>query len=376
MNQILKIAKHNIRMFFLRPWGILILFVPILLSVFTQFLFNDGQVMAIGAIGIYVEDTSDVTQLIEEKLIAAQVNITHYKDKGKLEDAVRLNNIDLGIIMAYDNSYEALKKDSMPYEFVRLEEDQVSGKIETLKEVFTTQVNYFNQLIKASQSEDGFYRLYEEVKQSEPKIHVLNDIKTMMTMKISFSFFVMMFLITVGISLSPMMREREYYVYERIVVAPLKKYQYILGHLVGAFIIVFTQIIIQFCGMKWIKVDFNLDGFKFLIIGVVLCIVGISISLLILAISKKSMTYYLIMGIGLTPLCMLSNLFLPIELLPTWIQNISYLSPIRWIVKGYEDMVYNRPIQDMLGGLGIAVLIATVLILVSLILTSSYQEQE
>lgn len=369
MNQIFKIAKHNIRMFFIRPWAILLLFVPIVLSLWAQFLFGNDQMLLIGQVGIYAKDESKMTSILEQELEKAQVGVKYYEDEVQLKLDIEENNVDLGIVMAYHNSYKTLKEGKMPYKLILKDNQEI-------KEVFEGKMLHLGQLVNHSKSEANFYKLYEKVQNDKPIVETQNEVKQMMTMTTSFSFFIMMFLLTAGIGLSPMMNERELYVYERITVAPLKKYQYILGHVLGAFTILFTQILVQLVSMKCLKISFNLDSLQFVLIGVTLCVVGIGISLLVYAISKKSTIYYLVMGIGVTPLCMLSDTFFPLEFFPVGIQKLAYFSPIRWIMKGYKEMIGGKPLENVIGTLAVALLIATVLILVSLIITSRYSEQE
>ena len=369
MNQIFKIAKHNLKMFFIRPWAVLVLFVPIALSLCAQFLFSNDKTLLIGQVGIYTRDESNLTSILEQELEKAQIGIKYYEDEDKLRLDIEENNIDLGVVMTYDNSYNTLKEGKMPYKLILKDNQEI-------KEVFEGKLIHLNQIVYQSKSETDFYKLYKDVQRSKPIVEAQNEVRQMMTMTTSFSFFIMMFLLTAGIGLSPMMNERELYVYERMTVAPLKKYQYILGHVLGAFTILFTQMLIQLVSMKWLKINFNLDSLEFIMIGIILCIVGIGISLLIFAISKKSTVYYLVMGIGVTPLCMLSDTFFPIEVFPIGIQKLAYFSPIRWVMKSYKEMMGDKPLENVLSSLGVALLIAIVLILISLIITTNYDQQE
>ncbi|MEG0502840.1 MAG: ABC transporter permease [Cellulosilyticaceae bacterium] len=371
MNQILKIAKHNIRMFFIRPWAILLLFVPIGLSLCAQMLFGNEQNMLLGKIGFYTTDASGITQVVRQELERAQVESVTYEDEAMLKEALIKKDIDLGVVMTYDNSYKTFKNHQMPYKLV-----VVGEETNQLKSILHSKLIQLTQLIHVSKDEAEFNVLYETVQQQKPTLRAENEMQKVMTMTISFGFFGMMFLLTAGIGFSPMMRERELCVYERMNVAPLRKYQYVLGHVLGAFSILFAQLLIQLIGMKCFKIDFNLDSIEFLLIGIALGIVAISVSLFVLSISKKSTVYHLIMGIGVTPLCMLSGLFLPIELLPMWLQKVAYLSPVRWVMQGYTQMIQNKALIDVVSSLVVAILIASVLILISLSITSSYQEQE
>lgn len=364
MKQILKIAKHNLKMFFVRPWCIILLLSPIFLSVASQQLFSSGQVISIGKMGLYTQDTSGLTYKIEQEFIKQGLEIKHYKDQNGLKDAIQKEEIDLGILVTANNAYETLKQGNIPYTAIKMDKNEIATRVLSL---FENKLGQMKVLIEGTENEEVFNKRYEEVQRYKPIIAKIDTIKHKNTMTTTFSFFIMMFLLTVGVSLSPMMREREQDVYPRILSAPLKRYQYVLGHLIGGFMIVFGQLIIQLIVMRTLGIDFNLDNFQFVGIGSVLCLVGLAISMLILSFSKNSTIYYLIMGTSVTPLCMFSDTFFPVEFFPGWLEKLSYISPIRWIMMSYRGMINEIDVGLIWRYLIVATLMAGVLILISLV---------
>lgn len=364
MNQILKIAKHNFKMFFIRPLCIILLLSPILLSVASQQLFNS---IGIGKMGLYTEDKSGLTYKIEQELTNQGLEIRYYEDQNSLKESIQKEEMDLGILVTASNAYETLKQGDIPYTAIKMDKNEVATGVLSL---FGNKLGQMKLLIEGTQNEEVFNKRYEEMQNYKPIIAKLDTMKHKNTMTTTFSFFIMMFLLTVGVSLSPMMREREQDVYSRILAAPLKRYQYVLGHLMGGFIIVFGQLIIQLIVMRILDIDFNLDNLQFIAIGGTLCLVGLAISMLILSFSKNSTIYYLIMGTSVTPLCMFSDTFFPVELFPEWLEKLSYISPIRWIMMGYRGMINEIDIEVILRYLVVATLMAGVLILISLVTES------
>lgn len=364
MKQILKIAKHNLKMFFVRPWCIILLLSPIFLSVVSQQLFSSGQVISVGKMGLYTQDTSGLTYKMEQEFIKQGLEIKHYEDQNGLKDAIQKEEIDLGILVTANNAYETLKQGNIPYTAIKMDKNDMATRILSL---FENKLGQMKVLIEGTENEEVFNKRYEEVQRYKPIIAKVDTIKYKNTMITTFSFFIMMFLLTVGVSLSPMMREREQDVYSRILSAPLKRYQYVIGHLMGGFIIVFGQLIIQLIVMQTLGIDFNLDNIQFAGIGSVLCLVGLAISMLILSFSKNSTIYYLIMGTSVTPLCMFSDTFFPAEFFPGWLEKLSYISPIRWIMMSYRGMINEIDVGLILRYLIVATLMAGVLILISLV---------
>lgn len=364
MKQILRIAQHNVRMFFVRPWAMVLLLSPILLSVVASQFFGADQMMSMGKVGIYTKDESRFSQIVEEELMGQGLQIQYYEQSDMLKEAVAKEKIDLGLMGTSDNIYDTIKQGGTPFIATKLDESKVGDEAQSIAE---NKLGQIALLIQESESEAVFYDKYEVVINHKPTMVQSNIMQDKLTMTIVFSFFVMMFLLTVGVSLSPMMREKEQYVYTRILSSPIKRCEYVLGHLMGGFIIVFGQLLLQLLAMRMLSIDFNLNNLQFIGIGIILCAVGLAISMLILSFSKNSTIYYLIMGTGVTPLCMFSDTFFPVELFPDWLEKLSYLSPIRWIMMSYRGMINGIGTGEIVRSLMSALLIAGVLILISLV---------
>lgn len=364
MNQILSIAKHNLKMFFVRPWSILLLLSPIFLSVVVQQIFGTSSLMSMGTIGIIEQGESSFTKILEEELWQQRIEVTYYENKQTLREAIEKEDITLGLEAASVNSFMDMKEDKAPYKVIKMNQNKTADQV---TELIENKLGQLKLLVEHAENETDFNKAYKQMRSHKPSMIQTDKMQEGLTMNIVFSFFIMMFLLTVGVSLSPLMREREEEVYTRILATPIKRYQYVLGHLVGAFTIVFSQMLMQLIAMRFLKVDFNLNNLQFIIIGIVLCCIGLAISMLILAFSKNSIMYYMIMGIGVTPLCMMSDTFFPVEFFPAWLEKLSYLSPIRWIMMGYRGMIGNAGLEVILRALVVALLMSIVMILISLV---------
>ena len=281
-----------------------------------------------------------------------------------MKEAIEKEEITLGLEAVSMNSFKDMKEGRAPYKVVKMHEDETAGQI---IELIESKLGQLKLLTEHAENEMALNKAYKQVRSYKPSMIQTNTMQEGITMNIVFSFFIMMFLLTVGVSLSPLIREREKEVCTRILATPINRYQYVLGHLLGAYTIVFSQMLMQLIAMRFLKVDFNLNNLQFIIIGIVLCFIGLGISMLILAFSKNSVMYYMIMGTGVTPLCMMSDTFFPVEFFPQWLEKLSYISPIRWIMMGYRGMVNNAGLEVVLRALVVALLISIVMVLISLV---------
>ncbi|MGL4372866.1 MAG: hypothetical protein ACRCS6_03725, partial [Turicibacter sp.] len=75
-----------------------------------------------------------------------------------------------------------------------------------------------------------------------------------------------------------------------------------------------------------------------------------------------------LLGFVVPPMAMLSDCIFPIELLPEWIDKVSLIFPIRWIMKGYNVALTDGTVWNLLGCLMLAIILAIIMILISIIL--------
>ncbi len=367
MTNTLNIAKHNLKMFFNNKFSIMLLALPVLVTTLLMFMLS-GNKFSVGAqVGIVM---SEKVPGIEALLNELQTNISlAYLDEDtaltKLEQkklnaiiAVRTDNL-LANLVADEKSLEVMSiTDEPTIAFVTVQLDKALSTVHALA-------------VMSGADETEFERLYADYKSSTGEIKIERTDFEQITATMVFGMFVMVFLFTCIKSLQPMMHEKESKVYERICTSPIKHYEYILGHILGAFSILFIQIIIQGVIMNTLKLTFGLGFVKFIGICMVLGIVGIAISLIILSCSKNTQAYFVTGSFIISPLCMLSDCVFPKELLPEAVNKIMLLSPVRWVMILYKNVMLEASFGEVIMSLGIAIGISVVLILMGIVIENA-----
>lgn len=349
----MSIAKHNLKMFFNNKLGILFLLAPVILStVILGKIAISQELLTIGKVGMIASTENKMVEEVKENL----------KDKFFRVEEVTEDQID-----------EQIKKGKIDAA-IKVEEDGVavfypdgSGVGKQIEGIVTVQMATHKLLQQMSGGDVDILDTLKESYQNKMPTLVTGYFVEEMAAGSAFGMFIFVFLMIVGVSLSPMMRDREGKVFERIQVAPIKKYEYVLGHVLGSLCILSVQIMLQGIAFKLLKVNAGIDTLGFILIGIVLAVVGISISLVILAFTKKVSYYYMVIGLGVTPLAMMSDCLVPIEMMPQWIQDLSYISPVRWVMIAYKEMVGGTNVGTMLYALSIALVISVVLILIHIV---------
>ena len=107
--------------------------------------------------------------------------------------------------------------------------------------------------------------------------------------------------------------------------------------------------------------------YYFQLLSFVLSVVGIAIALIVLSISNNSTMYYTLLSIVITPMCLLSGGFVPINFMPQMAQNFSLILPTTWVNSAFSKILSNRSNGSIFMDLLVAVAISVVLIMIYLV---------
>ncbi|MGL4344490.1 MAG: ABC transporter permease [Cellulosilyticaceae bacterium] len=336
MRNIGTIAKHNLNLFFKNPFFILLLVGPIFINVFCSYLLGGMSETPIATVAYYENQGPSKRTFMEQELGAQNIQVLGCESQEAVEQAIRGGKAQLGLVLMPDAKASELL----------VSEDCAVG----------TYGQEQIQTILALSELTG--QLSERVVVYQNKADNALDILTR-----GFGIFIMLFLFTCIKSLDPLIRERESTVYERIILSSIKPYEYVLGHVAGCLVILFVEALIQ-CGlMLMIGQNSSLGMLQLLVVCLVLALIGIAIGIVIYNCVRSSQTYFVAATFVITPLCMLSGCIFPMELLPDFIQKFSYLSPLRWLMTSYEQMIRGGNIVVIGQQLVMALLIALVICL-------------
>lgn len=368
MENILKLVKHNIRMFFKEPWGIVLLILPIVMSVAMIKMLSIDTMSVQGTIGIFFsEQNQEVMEQLSERLEEENVAVDLYCTQNQNDDLSKesMEQFDVTMIVQNVDLLQAMAQGKHGIRIVYKED----GSSEAVKGTLEAILKEMQILAEASEgSQEKFYQLYEALNEKTNDIIVKEDAKDYMANKQAFGIFVMLLLMSGGYNLKTMAREKESRIYERIGRGPIRKHEYILGHVGGSLILLMTQVVLEWIVISALDISFNLSIGRFLGIGITLVLVSVGIVLLLLALSHDANMFGVLLGFVVPPMAMLSDCIFPIELLPEWIDKVSLIFPIRWIMKGYNVALTGGTVWNLLGYLMLASILAIIMILLSIIL--------
>ena len=174
--------------------------------------------------------------------------------------------------------------------------------------------------------------------------------------------------ITTVLMAMAIVKERELGTLEQIIVTPIKPLQLILGKIIPFILLGFIDILIVMAVMVfWFGIGIKGDFFYLIFASFIYILSSLGLGLFISTVSKTQQQAMMVAMFGiLLPMNFLSGFAFPIENMPSWIQPITYLIPLRYyitiirgvILKG-DGLFQLLPETFALLGIGVIILIAS-----------------
>jgi len=174
--------------------------------------------------------------------------------------------------------------------------------------------------------------------------------------------------ITTVLMAMAIVKERELGTLEQIIVTPIKPLQLILGKIIPFILLGFIDILIVMAVMVfWFDIGIKGDFFYLIFASFIYILSSLGLGLFISTVSKTQQQAMMVAMFGiLLPMNFLSGFAFPIENMPSWIQPITYLIPLRYyitiirgvILKG-DGLFQLLPETFALLGIGVIILIAS-----------------
>ena len=144
--------------------------------------------------------------------------------------------------------------------------------------------------------------------------------------------------ITVFLTSTAIVRERERGTIEQLIVTPIKPHELIIGKMVPYILIAFWDTLeVLTVGVFWFHVPMNGSVALLLLLCAVLLMSSLGLGLFISTIARTQQEAQLLTYFTMLPTIFLSGFFFPIDAMPRVLQVFSYLVPLRYfliIVRG------------------------------------------
>ena len=366
MRNIGTLMGHHVKCFLNSPLTLLLLFLPIVANSFLMVAGGQKQeTTPRPKVGFVLWEEQVGTKALKMELEKAfnledlSLEEAQYKlEKGKVE----------GILVVESSTLlESLKEGNKVSTLLVDENSLYKGQLEIKTQDALQVIKELAEGIPTSQLDRAFDARYIRFNKERGGVELNEEEKQNQVDTQNFGMFVYVFTFMCILSLNGVMEERQKKVYERMCTTPLQKWEYLIGHLLGAFILLSVQILVEAMVFEVMAINVGLSGMQFILFSFLFGFIGLSISLFVLGLTHTTSTYAQVATFIVAPLCMISDCLFPMSFLPEVVVKFSYLSPIRWGMMAYRSTLSGETAFTLVKQVGVAVGLASLFIVFTLI---------
>ena len=306
----------------------LMMLAPLVVLTLVYFLFNSGDDVKL-RLGVY-----NTSEAFNTSLKDADLNVIEYDDKDNIKNKIIDNDLD-GFIYIDDNNLNLTYENSSPQNSQKIKSITnnilMKDKLDNILNLVSTKVPNLN--IKNEQSiniEESYIYGDED----------MNYFDTINPMLIGFFVFFFVFLVS-GISL---LKERSSGTLYKLLATPIKRYEIVLGYLLGYGIFALIQTIIVVLFAVYV-LNMKIVGsiYLVLLVNVIIALVALSLGTLLSTFANSEFQMMQFIPIIIVPQIFFAGL-IPLDSMASWLQKIAYIIPLNYganalsniIIKGFN----------------------------------------
>ncbi|MGY3777154.1 ABC transporter permease [Isobaculum melis] len=293
--------------------------------------------------------------------------ITVFETKKEAEDALTEEKQAAVIIFEKGFNQAVDQGETKHVQIISLKGDVVNN---TVKRALEPKINHLIRLLDLSDGNQAtFEKVLADYEENAFPVNVTKVSSTEKTGKIlgaTMLGVLSFFLLTSAGNMSDFMaKEKEEKTYYRLLSTPIKNSTYVLSKIVASFLLLEGQIILTLLMMKFgASID---PGVSYLFLFFMLSLFGLVSVSLVLVIFTYSSSYRVMTSMKtmiFTGSSMLAGMFVPLSLMPDFMQKIAHIFPQFWLIDGIKKIQENGDFSEIL--LNIGILLAFSILLFSL----------
>jgi len=309
-------------------------------------------------IGIVNEDgnqaiAADAIAFIES-LNKVEVELT---DEASLRKDIAAANLDSGVILGsgFSESVRAGRADAEKVGIVSAKGAQVTAYVRSMLENYIGNAAAIGQTTKGDPA--AFDKLYAEYRARNFKLtaETIEDRTNVKGMTYQSIGFLVAFMLFSSVNLTELiLREKENRTFYRLLSSPLSARSYVLANVAVNLSILLLQIVATVFLMKYaFGIDSGIPFVQFVAILLLFGLAAVGLSLMIVSFAKSTSAAGAMTNLIITPTCLLSGCFFPMEIMPDTVKKISYFLPQHWVL----DSLNRLQQGDGFGSLGLHLVI-------------------
>lgn len=145
------------------------------------------------------------------------------------------------------------------------------------------------------------------------------------------------------------LNEKRQGTFARISMSPIHPKSYIFANIVANLLVIMVQVGVAILTLKYVLgVVFFVSPLFIYLILILFALCGISLGVFIAAYSKNTNTAGALMGIIVSPSCMIAGCLWPIEFMPEYMQKLAYITPHRWTLDAISIIMARQNFVEIL----------------------------
>lgn len=323
---------------------------PLLILTLMYFLFNSqGTIPSLGVVGI----DENLVKLLDE----SELEVIQYSSA----DETTITSDNLGGLLKMDSGKLILTLQNNDVSTAKALLMRINGAL-TQEKILKAGAASNNQL---NMSQDTLTVSYLYGNEDTEFFDTLSPIL------IGFFVFFFVFIIS-GIGL---LREKTTKTLERLVSTPIKRWEIVIGYLIGFGIFATIQtFIIVFFAVKILNLTLMGSIWNVIFINILTAFVALALGILLSTFATSEFQMMQFIPVVVIPQIFFAGI-IPVENMASWLQAIGKIMPMYYVGSALEDIMYKGyGLGDILNYIGVLLLFATIFILLNIQALKRYRK--
>lgn len=349
MKDILWLVKNGLKVTFRKKSSIFLYVFAPMIGILISLVAYGGTDQSSLRVGIVDKDSN----YIAKDTIDYMQNSGNFKidniEETEINDEVTSGKLDCVIIIKDGFSQSVINGNPSNIEITSIKGEQTTAYIKAYLYNYINNISDISEVAKGN--EETFKILYDNYRNNDFTLSV-NSISDKSKSKDmtdqSIGFLIMIVLMSAGNLSEIILKEKQNRTYFRISTAPISAKKYIISNVILNFVIISIETVLTLLVLTQVfKVDTGIPFFEMLGMLLLFGFVAIGFSLITVAFAKSSSGVGALQNIIVTPTCLLSGCFFPIDVMPKYIQKISDFMPQKWILTGLTSLQEGKNFMNI-----------------------------
>jgi len=165
-----------------------------------------------------------------------------------------------------------------------------------------------------------------------------------------------LFTITILLTAMAIVREREYGTIEQLMVTPIRPAELVVGKVAPYILLAFFNVLeVLAIGVFWFGVPIHGSLLLLLLLAALFLMTSLGIGIFFSSVANTQQEAMLLVFLTMLPSIFLAGFFFPIEAMPTFLQAVSYLVPLRYMLVIIRGIILKgvgiRMLADQVGAM-------------------------